>query len=234
MVQQKILVVDDEPDFALLLTEWLQEEGYEVLSAGDGIEALRLYFQHRPDLSTVDLRMPGMDGFQLISRMREMSDGPLLALTALGDEEYMVRGLELGVDDYMVKPVNRRIFLARIRSLLRRATTQMAAVQGYSDSSVKVNYLTHEVHIRGQAVHLRPTEFKLLGYLIQNGGRLISHGELLDQVWGDGAGSLDSLKWYISALRDKVEEDAQAPKLILTRPRVGYRYLPPQVEACAA
>ena len=226
MAQQRILVVDDETDLLSLLQEWLEGDGYSVYSATDGIEALRLFYKHRPSLSITDLRMPGMDGFQLISRIREMSDVHVLVLTALGGEEHMIRGLELGADEYLVKPVSKGVFLARVRSLLRRVAPEEESPSSYSDDTLALNLLTYEAEVRGEPLHLRPTEFRLLAYLVQNNDRVLSQQKILDQVWGDQGGSLDSLKWYISSLREKVEEDPQHPRMILTVPRVGYRYFP--------
>ena len=223
----KVLVVDDEPDLVSLLQEWLEGEGYEVYCAYNGKDALRLLFQHRPSLCVTDLRMAGMDGFELISRIREISDVHVLVLSAMGGEDQMVRGLELGADEYLVKPVSKRLFLARVRSLLRRATNSEGSVpDGYSDNYLTINFLTHQVRVLDKDLHLRPTEFRLLTVLTRNCDRVIRHQELLDLVWGDMAGSLDSLKWYISALREKLR-DSDDPRLIVTVPRVGYRYSPP-------
>jgi DNA-binding response OmpR family regulator len=180
-------------------------------------------------LSITDLRMPGMDGFQLISRIREMSDAHVLVLTALDSEENVIRGLELGADEYLVKPISKREFLARVRSIVRRAATPEDVTTGYSDSILSLNFLTHEAQLRGGPIHLRPTEFRLLAYLVRNQERVIAHRDILDGVWGTQEGSTDSLKWYISALREKLEEDPQRPSLIVTVPRVGYRYFPPEL-----
>ena len=206
MPATKVLVVDDEPDLVSLLTEWLQGGGYEVYCASNGKDALRLLFQQKPSLTITDLRMPGMDGFELISRIREISDVHVLVLTALSGEDQMVRGLELGADEYLVKPVPERLFLACVRSLLRRATNSEGSVpDGYSDDYVTINFLTHQARAHGKDLCLRPTEFRLLGVLTRNSDRVVRHQELLDRVWGDMAGSLDSLKWHISSLRGKLE-----------------------------
>ena len=141
----KVLVVDGERGLLPVHQEWLERDGYEVYSATDGREALRLFFEHRPTLSITGLRMPGMHGFQLIRRIREMSDVPVLVLTSLRSEEYMVRGLELGADEYMVMPVSREVFLARVGSLLRRLTPAEEVPSIYSDASLTVNFSTHEV-----------------------------------------------------------------------------------------
>jgi DNA-binding response OmpR family regulator len=223
----RILVVDDEPGLLAMLQEWLEEEGYEVFTADNGWDALDAFSHHRPALTITDLRMPSLDGFQVISRIRDISDGFVLALTALGSEENLIRGLELGADEYLVKPVSKRAFLARVNSLLRRASPPKELAATYSDCYLSLDFLTHEAHILGQSLRLRPTEFRLLGFLAQNSHRVVSHQELLEGVWGDHIGSLDSLKWYISSLRDKVEQDARNPTVIRTFPRVGYRYCPP-------
>ena len=224
MSTSKVLVVDDEPDIVAVLRDWLEEDGHEVYCATDGHQALRLFFEHRPSLSVTDLRMPGMDGFELISLIRDMSDVHVLVLSALDREEQMIRGLELGADEYLVKPVSRNLFLARVRSLLRRASqTEEVFSDRYSDAVLTIDFRTHEVHLRSQYLHVRPTEFRVLSFLVKNRDRVVSREELLDRVWGEGTGSLESLKWHISSLRDKLED----PRLILTLARVGYRYSPP-------
>jgi DNA-binding response OmpR family regulator len=234
MPSTKVLVVDDEPGLLAMLQEWLEEEGYEVFAATNGWDALDAFSQHRPELTITDLRMPSLDGFQVIARIRDISDAHVLVLTALGSEEHLVRGLELGADEYLVKPVSKREFLARVNSLLRRAAPPKDLAATYSDSYLTLDFLTHEARILGQSLSLRPTEFRLLGFLAQNKHRVVSHEELLEGVWGDGRGSLDSLKWYISSLRDKVEQDARNPTVIRTFPRVGYRYCPPDYPSLPA
>ena len=229
MSQPRILIVDDEPNLMGLLQEWLEAEEYEVHCAREGGEALPLFFKLRPDLAVTALRMPGMDGFQLIRRIREISsDSHIMVLSALANEENMVRGLELGADEYVVKPVSKKIFLAKVRSLLRRATATDQDFCAYSDSELSLNFLTYEVVVNGRALSLRPTAFRLLSFLVQNHHRVVGYQELLDRVWGDEEGSLDSLKWHIAYLRGEVEEDRNNPRRIVTLARVGYRYYPPE------
>ena len=223
----KILVVDDEPEMLLLLNEWLEGDGHDVETATNGWDALEIFVDRKPALTITDLRMPGMDGFQLIRRIREISDSHVIALTAMGGEEHTVRGFDMGADAYLVKPISKRVFLARVRSILRRAAPDEELVLGYQDSIVTLDFLSREAQVKGKTLHLRPTEFKLLAFLVQNCNRVLNHQELLDQVWGEQMGSLDSLKWYISALRDKIEDDPRNPEVIVTFPRVGYRYSPP-------
>ena len=227
MAPPRVLVVDDEPGYLFLLQEWLTEDGHEVYTATGGVEALRVFSQRLPNLTIADLRMPGMDGFQLIGCIRKMSDAMVLALTALSTEEQIIRGLELGADEYLVKPVPKSVLLARVRSLLRRSATLGQPAANHDDPVLTVNPHTHEVWIRGQSLHLRPTEFRLLSLLMENSDRVVGHQELLDRVWGDEASSRDSLKWYISSLREKLEENPRDPRLILTVQTVGYRYCPP-------
>jgi len=227
MAGPKVLIVDDEVDFQALVRSWLEDDGYEVYAAADGWEGLQVFAEIRPQLTITDVRMPAMDGFQLISRIREISDAHVLALPAMGDTESTVRGLELGADEYLVKPVPKREFLARVRSMVRRATPPSEVPVEYRDSVIALDLLTHDASCRGEQIHMRPTEYRLLTYLALNRDRVLRHQELLDNVWGDQGGSLDSLKWHISALRDKIEVDPKKPTIIVTFPRVGYRYIRP-------
>ena len=227
MAENKVLVVDDEPDFLALVQSWLEDDGYEVHVAANGWEGLDVFAKVRPHLTITDVRMPAMDGFQLITRIREISDAHILALTAMGDTENTIRGLEIGADEYLTKPVARREFLARVRSMLRRAKAPDDAPVEYHDTVIALDLLAHSTSCRGEVVQMRPTEFRLLAYLALNHERVLSHQELLDNVWGSERGSLDSLKWHVSALREKLESDQKKPSIIVTFPRVGYRYIRP-------
>ena len=189
-----ILLVDDDLGIVALLKEWLEEAGYSIRATTNSTEALRIFFDHRPSLSVVDLRMPGIDGFQLITRIRELSDAPILVVSALDSDENVVRGLDLGADEYLVKPASRQAFLARVRSLLRRTPQETSASNIYTDDALLIDYRTRQVTAYERQVELRPLEFKLLAYLVQHRDRMVSHDEILDQVWGTGEGSTDSLK----------------------------------------
>ena len=226
MTTATILAVDDEPDQLSLVRMWLEGDGYEVLTATNGWDALDYMVQHRPALTITDIRMPRMDGFQLISRIREISDSHVLALSLLGDDEYTIRGLELGADAFVTKPISKRMFLVQVRSLMRRAESPDEVPGTYDDDCLSLNLLTHDAHLHGAPLNLRPTEFRLLSFLARNQNRVVSHQELLDQVWGCEGGSLDSLKWYIASLRHKIKENCDDSGFILTSHRVGYRYQP--------
>ncbi len=227
MSNAKILVVDEEPDHRAIVQRWLEGDGYEVHTAVNGWDGLESMVHLRPDLTITDIRMPRMDGFQLISRIREISDCHVLALTRMNSDEDIIHGLELGAHEYLPKPISKRMFLVRVRSILRRASASGGpneVASEYADGCVTLNFLTHDAHLHGELLSLRPTEFRLLSCLVRNTERVITHDEFLDQVWGDEGGSLDSLKWYISSLRRKLEEKCSGSGLILTLHRVGYRY----------
>ena len=225
MAENRVLVVDDEPDFLALVKSWLEDDGYEVHVAVNGWDGLEAFAEIRPHLTITDVRMPAMDGFQLITRIREISDAHILALTAMSDTENTVYGLEIGADEYLTKPIAKREFLARVRSMLRRAKAPEDAPIEYQDTVISLDLLTHGASCRGESVTMRPTEYRLLTYLALNHDRVLSHQELLDNVWGNERGSLDSLKWHVSALREKLEIDPKKPAMIVTFPRVGYRYI---------
>ena len=230
MASSKILVVDDEPGARSLLQVWLEEVGHEIYTASNGRDALEVFTQQLPVLTIVDMRMPVMDGFHLIAHIREISNAYILALTALGQEEHLIRGLEVGADEYVVKPVKKRELLARVRTLLRRAEPPVDATINYSDEFLSFDILAHEATVLGKKLQLRPTEFRLLTFLALNNDRVVRHQELLDRVWSDSGGSLDSLKWYVSSLRTKIDNQATGANVIVTVPRVGYRYRPPSCE----
>ncbi|MBI2871909.1 MAG: response regulator transcription factor [Chloroflexi bacterium] len=224
--QPCVLVVDDEAYVTEMLKEWLEEEGYRACTASNATEGLKLFYDCHPDAVVVDLLMPGMDGFQLIGRIRELSQAPVLVLTALSGDDDIVRGLDLGADEYVVKPVSRNSFLARVRSLLRRGSQEGEETGSYTDPVLSLDTSTHSVSVKGQEVHLSPLEFRLLAYLVHHRHRVVTHDELLNRVWGSELGSLESLKWYTSSLRRKLE--AGSPGLVVNVRTVGYRYLPPQ------
>lgn len=228
MGNEKILVVDDEPAVVDLLKDWLEEAGYQTIAASDGSEGFKQFFNHRPDLAIIDILMPGTDGFELCQRIREVSQIPIIVLSARGQESYKVRGLHLGADDYLVKPIGGKELLARVAAALRRSRMPAAEqASSYSDGVVSLDFKQHEAYVRGERVSLTPTEYRLLSYLVQHRGQVVTQQQLWDSVWGWDAGSLDSVKWHISYLRKKIEEDAENPQLVVTVRGVGYRYRAP-------
>lgn len=224
MSDAKILVVDDEPDHLAIVQRWLEDDGYEVVTAANGWDGLALLAEHSPDLTITDIRMPQMDGFQLIKRIREVSDGHVMALTRMGDEEDVMHGLQLGADEYLAKPISKRMFLVRVRTILRRALTPAEIPTDYSDSCLNLSFFTHQAMLHGDELALRPLEFLLLSYLARNHDRVVGHEEILDNVWGVEEGSKDNLRWFIASLRQKLDEACKDSRLIVTFPKVGYRY----------
>ena len=224
MANGKILVVDDEPDHLAIVRLWLEGDGYEVVTAANGWDGLALLAEHRPDLTITDIRMPQMDGFQLIKRIREVSDGHVMALTRLGDEEDVMHGLQLGADEYLSKPISKRMFLVRVRAMLRRAIAPEEIPTDYSDTCLSLSLLTHDARLHGDVLNLRPLEFALLSYLARNSDRVASHEEILNSVWGSEEGSKDNLRWFIASLRQKLDDACKDSQLITTFPKVGYRY----------
>ena len=228
MNKQNILVVDDEPAVVELLKEWLEKGGYEVFPAVDGLSGLREFFKHQPDLAILDVAMPLMTGFELCQRIREVSQAPVIMLTAKGQELDKVRGLNLGADEYLVKPISRQELLARVSALLRRVNmTPMEPSHNYSDTEISLDFAKHEAFVRGNKVALTPTEYRLLSYLIQHPDQVLTLQQMWDRIWGWTGGSLESVKWHIAYLRKKVEVNPEKPELIVTVRGVGYRYQKP-------
>jgi two-component system KDP operon response regulator KdpE len=227
---KKILVVDDDAALVRLFDQILTGKGYEMLKASNGQEALRLFFAHKPDLVLLDIVMPVMDGWQTCSRIRDLSDVPIIMLTGQQkDEDDVVRGLDYGADDYLLKPVGSKELLARVRAILRRAELPPALdVEKrvtYSDDYLAVDIAERKVMVNGKRVKLTPIEFRLLALLVENAGRILTHQQLLEKVWGwEYADDLDYVRIYISHLRRKIEPESTKPRYILTEPGVGYYF----------
>jgi len=225
-LKETILIIDDDADLAKIVKLNLEREGYTTVVASSGVEGLQKAYSSQPDLVILDIMMPGMDGWTTCRRLREISAVPIVMLTARGMESDIVKGLELGADDYIVKPFGTKELLARIHALLRRAetsTTKKPPV--YSDGELTVDFVKRMVTVRDTKVDLTPTEFKLLSTFVQNEGRVLPHRFLLTQVWGpEYADEVNYLKLYVRYLRQKIEEDPSNPLYILTEWGVGYRF----------
>ena len=228
---QKILVVDDEPDILELVQTRLEMAGYEIITAESGDEALKCFFTQRPDLALLDLEMPGMDGFELCERIRQMSDVPIIFLTASSSEFHRVKGLRVGADDYIVKPFSKNELVARVEANLRRASMPPVErdEQIYADPVLSIDYRAHLVMVRGNEISLSPLEYRLLTAMLRHPGQVLSQTQLLDLAWGPNSTetSTDSVRLYISYIRGKIEEDPKHPTLIETVREFGYRYVRP-------
>jgi DNA-binding response OmpR family regulator len=222
----KILVVDDAPEMTLFLEQILKKENYELAVAYDAREGLRQAHVFRPDLILLDVMMPEMDGWDMLRRLREFSDVPVIMLTAIGGTDNKVHGLDIGADDYVTKPFEVQELKARIRSALRRTVVPLGGERqlfSFDGGQLVVDPVSRKVTCRSQEVSLTPTEYKLLLFLACNAGQVLTYNQILDNVWGPGyESSPDSVKVYIRRLRQKVEADPRHPRYILTQWGVGY------------
>jgi two-component system, OmpR family, KDP operon response regulator KdpE len=223
--QPRVLVVDDEPQICRALRVALRANGYDVLEAATGEEALTAVATHPVDLVVLDLGLPDIDGFEVCRRLREWTRVPIVVLSAHGDDDAKVRALDEGADDYVTKPFSLPELLARMRVALRHAAlTEPSAGQIVRAGDVEIDLSRRVVTRAGDEVHLTPTEYGLLRYLAQHAGRVITHGQLLRAVFGPGyEDSTGNLRVYIAGLRKKLEEDPSQPRLLVTDPGVGYR-----------
>ena len=203
--RSRILIVDDDPDIRELLRELLTRAGYEVDEAPDGRTALRSLYESPPALVILDVTMPEMDGYQTLERMRDLSEVPVIMLTARTQELERVRGLTSGADDYVVKPFGRQELLARVQALLRRTGGRSEVTESYSDDFVQIDYAQRKVIVDKREVQLTPLEFKLLSAFVNHPNQVLSREQLLDLVWGDPYGvSGDQVKLYVGYLRKKL------------------------------
>jgi len=227
---KKILIIDDDSAFLNLVEQVLTPKGYEVFKASSGREGLRLMFDQRPHLVLLDVVMPGTDGWQVCSRIREISDVPIIMITGrYKSEEDIVRGLDYGADDYLIKPVGSKELIARVRAVLRRAElpSSQEIRQGviYSDGFLTVDITERKIIVDGKRTKLTPREFRLFTLLVENVGRILTHKQLLEKVWGwEYTDDLDYVRIYISHLRQKIEPEPSLPRYIITEPGVGYYF----------
>jgi DNA-binding response OmpR family regulator len=227
MSRARILAVDDEADIRELLRELLGRAGYDVEVADDGRAALRALFAARPDLVILDVNMPGLDGWQTLERIRDVSEVPVLMLTARTGELEKVRGLTRGADDYVTKPFGRQELLARIQALLRRASGHAESVETYADEVLSIDFAQRSVTVGDREVSLTPLEFKLLSAFVRHPNQVLSREQLLELVWGDAFGvSGDQVKLYVGYLRRKLSPDAPERAPVETVRGFGYRYRP--------
>ncbi len=223
-----ILVVDDEPRMTRFIRMNLELEGFRVVEARTGTEALDKVRVALPDLVLLDVMMPEMDGLETLRLLREVSKVPVIMLTVRADEDDKVRGLELGADDYVTKPFGARELVSRVKAVLRRTQGPGRPEDSVVriDERLSVDYNNREAIVAGQHIKLRPTEFRLLHTLIENAGWVVPHEMLLAKVWGyEYRDEIQYLRLYITYLRQKIEEDPSKPKYILTEREVGYRFV---------
>jgi len=223
-----VLVVDDEPRMINFIRMNLELEGYRVISATDGLDAVRKTREMLPDAVLLDIMMPEMDGYETLQAIREESTVPVIMLTARSEESDKVKGLDLGADDYITKPFSPRELISRVKAVIRRAElpAQVEKAPIVIDDRLSVDFNRREVIVEGRPVKLRPTEWRLLYHLMQNAGWVVPHETLLSKVWGwEYRDETQYLRLYITYLRQKIEPDPAHPKYILTERGVGYRFV---------
>jgi len=225
---RRILVVDDEQRMVRFIRLNLEHDGFRVTEAYNGTEAIEKLRSSLPDLILLDVMMPDLDGFEVLRMIREISSVPVIMLTAKGEEDDRVRGLELGADDYVTKPFSPRELVSRVRAVLRRTETAAGSTHGLIevDDRLKLDFDRREVWVDGELVQLRPTEYRLLYHLVQNAGWVIPHDQILAKVWGyEYRDEPHYVRLYINYLRKKLEKDPSNPQYILTERGVGYRFI---------
>lgn len=221
-----VLVIEDEPAMRRLLQASLTSQGFRLVMAANAAEALALAPSHNPEIFLLDLGLPDGDGFELTRRFREWTQAPIIVLSARGRDDDKVMALDAGADDYVTKPFSMKELLARMRVALRHAS------RAASDESTKeiavgplhIDLVRREVTVEGKEVHLTPIEYRLLALLARHAGRVLTHGQILREVWGPGHGEATHyLRVYMAQLRRKLERDPACPALLVTEPGVGYR-----------
>ena len=225
---QKILVVDDEAQITRVLRRGLESQGFQVRIAGDGASALEQFRAWLPDAVITDLSMPALDGLELCSRLRQISDVPLLVLSVKDDEVTKIKALDLGADDYISKPFGMGELTARIRALLRRRSQPAEPAESeFTIGDFTVDPQQHRVSVRGKVVRLTPKEFELIQYFASHPGRVLTRQAILTAVWGSNSVSQNEyLRVFIGNLRRKLEANARRPQYIKTEPWIGYRFDP--------
>jgi two-component system KDP operon response regulator KdpE len=223
-----ILVVDDEERMARFIRLNLEHDGFQVIEAHKGMDAINELRTKMPDVVLLDVMMPDIDGFETLQLIRETSSIPVIMLTAKGEEDDRVRGLELGADDYVTKPFSPRELVSRVRAVLRRVESASTAESGaiHVDEHLKIDFGRREVRLDGELVKLRPTEYRLLYHLVQNAGWVLTYDQILAKVWGyEYRDEPHYVRLYVNYLRQKLEKDPANPIYILTERGVGYRFV---------
>lgn len=225
---KKILVVDDEERMARFIRLNLEHDGFQVIECYKGMQAVGLLREKMPDVVVLDVMLPDIDGFEVLQLIREVSSVPVIMLTAKGEEEDRVKGLELGADDYVTKPFSPRELVSRVRAVLRRVDQSSSSGEGVIevDEHLKIDFGRREIRLDGELVKLRPTEYRLLYHLVKNAGWVLTYDQILAKVWGyEYRDEPHYVRLYVNYLRQKLEIDPANPIYILTERGVGYRFV---------
>lgn len=219
-----VLLVDDDPQIRKMLITVLKDEDYKIIECENGKSAARLSVSAKPDLVLLDLNLPDMDGTEVVKVLREWSQAPIIILSSRSADEDVIELLNLGADDYVIKPFNFDLLLARIKAHLRKSAVQEAGEPELINGDLRMDLVRHEVFVRGQKISFTPKEYSLLRYFIVNRGKMLTHKDILKEVWGQ-AHSQDTqyLRTFIGQIREKIEANPSKPQFILTEPGIGYR-----------
>lgn len=219
-----VLIVDDESQIRKLLKITLEDEGFKTEDAENGAQAVRLCASVKPDLVVLDLGLPDMDGKEVIDSLREWTQTPIIVCSVRDQDEEIIAALDRGADDYVTKPFNPDVLIARVVANLRKAVTQEAGEPDLVNGRIRMDLVRHEVMIDGEKMVFTPKEYELLRYLMVHRGKMITHAQLLKNVWGPAHGEdMQYLRVYISQLREKIEPDPKDPSYVVTEPGIGYR-----------
>lgn len=222
---QKILVVDDEVQITRVLLRGLESAGYQVRAANNGRAGLEAFRTWLPDLVITDLSMPGLDGLELCSRIRQISEVPLLVLSVKEDEPTKVKAFDLGADDYVSKPFGMAELTARVRALLRRSAAPVQKDEAFQTGDFRVDPQQRLVEVKDKPIHLTPKEYDLVQYFLVNRGKVLTHKAILKAIWGSSSVEQpEYLRVFIANLRKKLEPNPRLPKYIKTEPWIGYRF----------
>jgi two-component system KDP operon response regulator KdpE len=225
---RRILIVEDERKMARFIRLNLEHDGFQVMEVDRGQPTFQVLRESLPDLILLDVMLPDIDGFEVLKLVREVSDVPVIMLTAKGEEDDRVRGLELGADDYITKPFSPRELVSRVRAVLRRSEAVRGGMHGLIevDDRLKIDFDRRQVWVEGKLVKLRPTEYRMLYHFVQNAGWVLTHDQILIKVWGyEYRDEPHYVRLYVNYLRQKLEENPSKPKYILTERGVGYRFV---------
>lgn len=219
-----VLIIEDEPPIRKVLNISLESAGYKTVECDNGREGTRLAASINPELVLLDLGLPDMDGKEVISSIREWSQVPIVVCSVRNSDEEVVRALAAGADDYIIKPFNPDVLLARILANLRRAATQEAGEPELLNGHIRMDLVRHEVYLHGAKAVFTPKEYDLLRYFLVHRGKMLTHRQILKDVWGNAhIEDMQYLRVYVRQLREKIEEDPASPSFIITEPGIGYR-----------
>ena len=227
MQSKKILVIDDDVNLGQAIKLTFVRAGSEVFTAVDGRDGLRQFYEHRPDLVILDVRMPDIDGWETCRQIRLLSNVPVIMLTTMDKDQDVLRGFDYGADDFVTKPFSRDVLLARARAVLRRVELLSEGDDHsiYNDEYLNIDLHKRRVLVNGEQIQLTATEFRLLSYLMKNAGQILTYQNILDKVWGwEYQDSIDYVHVYISHLRRKLEADPRSPHYVITERGIGYRF----------